>query len=432
MLNTFQKMDGKAMEQVFQDLSEKGWILLHYGKTFLQFQSCTPKKRVFYIETFFESNQLENDYYEFCREQGWTLCFHNADIHIFYSDQDAIVHQLETSDDILYKKIQSTSCIQPNKWSFIICFLTLNVVLYQERLLSNFNMNDMILPFCLTFLSIWFIFLYRSVRNQRWMIRCRNEMETSQVLTFPIKKKWKNMHKMITLITLCNIIAYILAFMMIPHKTIALCALLYQVTPFVITIGIGLVFIHILPKKKWLNITLSILMTASTLPLHTLSILQNYPASLALNKVTTLDNMKHALNPDTITLSYQSSRAIPLHITLFMDFMQLQKDHITIQYDAYRTVDDAIQILPTLIEQNNENNNLVTRVYDNNNNLLYGFGTEEAKNWHVDEIVQYSTQLLLRKENIIYSITFPSNQNSETMHTITTCIVGLQKIFQEE
>lgn len=432
ILNTFQAMDCKTMEQMFQNLSQKGWILKHYGKAFLLFQACTPKKRIFHIETFFETNQLEQDYIDFCEEQGWKLSFHNEQIRIFYNEQDALVHQLQTSDEIIYEQIQSTSCVQSTSWFFIITYLTLQILLYNLVLRSTIQMNDWFVPFMLSFLSIWFLTLYRMTRFQQWKKQTKIEMNTTQTFRFPPLKQWKHIHQITRFLIIANIMVYLLTFLMIPYKTIMLSDLLYQITPCIITMGIGLILVHVFMKKIWLSMILCLLLSAITIPLHTLSFFQHYPTSLVFNHVTKLADIKDTLKLDHYTLTYQSRRILPLHVTLYMYDKQAQTADITIQYDEYKTIDDAIENFSTIATTNHLLGNFDTRVYGNNNELLYGYGLNEASEWNVDEYVFQNSELLLRKDNILYHMTFSSLQDEAETLPFTTYLVNLQAIFRSE
>ena len=109
----FLAFDYKAMEEYFEEMAEKGWMLVKVGGLTAKFRSIEPKKLKFHVDVFKEGGPLtpENSeevksYKSQILKQGWNYITSRGYLYFFCAEDDEIIIPTRLSDSDEEKNIR--------------------------------------------------------------------------------------------------------------------------------------------------------------------------------------------------------------------------------------------------------------------------------------------------------------------------------------
>ena len=100
-----------ALQQFFEEMSDKGYMIIGNNGAFYEFKECEPKKRRFQVDYFLKASVFDSkpeiktrEYMNYCKEAGWIYCFSSGKMQCFYTE-DMEIPPIETDDALRFKTI---------------------------------------------------------------------------------------------------------------------------------------------------------------------------------------------------------------------------------------------------------------------------------------------------------------------------------------
>src|SRR5690554_3828612 len=100
-----------ALENFFEEMSEKGYLLTGAQGIFYEFTTAEPAKRRFQVDYFSKASIFDSkpemktqEYIEYCKSAGWIHCFGNGKMQCFYTE-DPNAPDIDTEDVLRFQSI---------------------------------------------------------------------------------------------------------------------------------------------------------------------------------------------------------------------------------------------------------------------------------------------------------------------------------------
>jgi hypothetical protein len=100
-----------ALENFFQEMSEKGYLPTGVQGIFYEFTIAEPAKRRFQVDYFSKASIFDSgpemktqEYIEYCKSAGWIHCFGNGKMQCFYTE-DLNAPDIDTEDVLRFQSI---------------------------------------------------------------------------------------------------------------------------------------------------------------------------------------------------------------------------------------------------------------------------------------------------------------------------------------
>lgn len=118
----------KSFEDYLLKMASKGWLLVSFNGLYVKFKKIEPvelKYNVDIMQNYKGANRLE--YIDFCRASGWNYICSSNNIQV-YSNPDMNATEIETDDEIKFKKINKPSFKQTILISLIFLLIMWGLV----------------------------------------------------------------------------------------------------------------------------------------------------------------------------------------------------------------------------------------------------------------------------------------------------------------
>ncbi|MCM1988334.1 DUF2812 domain-containing protein [Oceanirhabdus seepicola] len=244
----------KILEEYFEKMAAKGWMLKEYKKSIMVFEEIEPKELDFNVSLFYNTtpfdypdHEKDNEYRELCEESGWTFCASNQLYQVFCKEknQEAIPIHTDSSEEftIIKKTYMKTELISMIALLPIICLGFFHILKFDyEDILSNGDLFNIISPFFL-----FIIIISTHFYPVFWLIKNKSNISKGKELYFSTNKgKLGRDILMWSLIGIYFIMLVFMVFTDIPHISFILIAF----APMVIGILIGSYCVKRFKTKK--------------------------------------------------------------------------------------------------------------------------------------------------------------------------------------
>lgn len=111
----FQPMDYKAMEEYFEEMAAKGWMLERMKAMYLTFRACKPARLKFTVDIFPEISLFEGqgkqearEYREFCERAGWNFVTSFTKFQVFCAPKEEELVPIQTDEEVERKLVQKS------------------------------------------------------------------------------------------------------------------------------------------------------------------------------------------------------------------------------------------------------------------------------------------------------------------------------------
>lgn len=183
--------DYKSLEDYFEEMSARGYMLIEAKKGRFTFEKCETKEldfnvSLFYPDTIFDYPDEEKsmDFRELCENSGWTYCTSSELYQIFYKNKNDVATPIHTDSNEEYKIIKNvfmkTEFISM-LMMIIIIFTSINraIGFDYEDLFSDVMMLSNITPIFLI-LATLSLYLPKII----WFIRNKSKVDKGEELYF--------------------------------------------------------------------------------------------------------------------------------------------------------------------------------------------------------------------------------------------------------
>jgi len=123
----FSHLDYKAMQEYFEQMARKGWMLEKLGTVTATFRQIEPQDLTFTVDIFpyttiFDSpeNQDAMDYRELCEQSGWRFVTSSNKLNVFFAKAKEDPTPIQT-DSVVEEKLVRQSVFSAELLVFIIC-----------------------------------------------------------------------------------------------------------------------------------------------------------------------------------------------------------------------------------------------------------------------------------------------------------------------
>lgn len=187
--------DYKSLEGYFEEMADKGYMLIEAKKGRFTFEKCEPRKldfnvSLFYPDTMFDYPDEEKsmDFRELCENSGWTYCTSSELYQIFYKDKNDIATPIHTDSNEEYKIVKNVFM----KTEFISMLMMIIVIITSlnsairfdyEGLLSNAMLLSIISPILLISVTLS-LYLPKII----WFVRNKSRADKGEELYFASNK----------------------------------------------------------------------------------------------------------------------------------------------------------------------------------------------------------------------------------------------------
>lgn len=244
----------KILEEYFDNMAAKGWILKEFKKSMMLFEETEPRELNFNVSLFYNTtpfdypdHEKENEYRELCEKSGWTFCASNQLYQVFYKEKNNESGPIHTDSSeefsIIKKTYMKTELISMLALLPIVCLGFFQVFNFNyEDILSNVELFNIISPFFLLM-----IIISTHVYSIFWLIKNKINISKGKELCFSTNKgRVRRNILMWSLIGIYFIMIVFMVFMNIPHISIILIAF----APMVIAMIIGSYCVKRFKTKK--------------------------------------------------------------------------------------------------------------------------------------------------------------------------------------
>ena len=111
----FQPMDYKAMEEYFEQMAARGWMLERMKAMYLTFRACKPARLKFTVDIFPEISLFEGqdkqeakEYREFCERAGWNFVTSFTKFQVFCAPEEEELVPIQTDEEVERKLVQKS------------------------------------------------------------------------------------------------------------------------------------------------------------------------------------------------------------------------------------------------------------------------------------------------------------------------------------
>jgi len=244
----------KILEEYFEKMALKGWMMKEFKKGMMVFEEIEPMKLDFNVSLFYNTtpfdypdHEKENEYKELCEESGWTFCASNQLYQVFCKEKnhEAIPIHTESSEEYsiikkTYIKTELIGMLVLLPVVFLAFFNGLNFT-YKD-ILSNGGLFNIIFPF-----FILIIILSTNTYPIFWLLKNKINLYKGKELYFSTNKaRVRRNILMWSLIGIYLIMIIFFVFIDTPHITF----ILIGFTPMIIGILIGSYCVKRFKTKK--------------------------------------------------------------------------------------------------------------------------------------------------------------------------------------
>ncbi len=125
-------MEILALEEYFEKMSLKGYLLIGGTNSLYEFKKCDPKRRRFRVEFFSKASIFDSkperkteEFIDCWQEAGWTHCLSNGQMQCFYAEGDEC-SEIETDDQLRFQSVvKATLWAQMTSWLVAIFLLVI-------------------------------------------------------------------------------------------------------------------------------------------------------------------------------------------------------------------------------------------------------------------------------------------------------------------
>lgn len=172
--------DYKNLEEYFEKMAAKGWMLKEFKKYTMVFEEIEPRELIFNVSLFYNTtpfdypdHEKENEYKELCEESGWTFCTSDPIYQVFYKEKnhEAVPIHTDNSEEfhIIKSTYMKTELISILALIPVLILGFLNVINFSyEDILSNSSLFNIISPFfiLIIILSVHSYPVYWIIKNK--------------------------------------------------------------------------------------------------------------------------------------------------------------------------------------------------------------------------------------------------------------------------
>lgn len=123
-----------ALQEIFEKMSERGYLVIGNSNSFYEFEECEPKKRKFHVEYFIKASVFDSrpekktiEFIDFCEVAGWNYCFSNGKMQCFYTE-DVDSPDIETDDQLRFQSIIKADIYsQITVWLLSVLYLLVGI-----------------------------------------------------------------------------------------------------------------------------------------------------------------------------------------------------------------------------------------------------------------------------------------------------------------